>query len=36
MLTGILKKKKSFLNTTTDLNSVSLWGDKLSFREIFI
>ena len=35
MLTGILKKK-SFLNTTSDLNSVSLWGDKLSFREIFI
>lgn len=35
MLTGILKEK-SYLNTTTDLNSVSLWGDKLYFREIFI
>lgn len=35
MLTGILGKK-SFLNTTMDLNSVSLWGDKLSVSEIFI
>ena len=34
MLTGILKEK-SYLNTTTDLNSVSLWGDKLYFREIY-
>lgn len=32
MLTGILKEK-SYINTTTDLNSVSLWGDKLYFRK---